>query len=60
MTPERTKLVNGRIIEEFIWNGAITIYIDNQLFDGSFEMAVREAEQGLKRIEKKEGNKSEH
>jgi len=42
MTAIRIEIINKRKIEEFYWAGRMVIYIDNQLFKGTFEEAVNE------------------
>jgi len=41
MTPEKKKVINGHKIEEFYWAGRYVVYIDNHLFEGSFDKAVK-------------------
>lgn len=43
MEPSRKHKWRGFTIEEFYWNGDYVVYINNKLFAGSFEQAIREA-----------------
>lgn len=42
MKPYRVKEVNGNKIEEFYWAGKYVVYVNNRLFDGEFEKAIKE------------------
>lgn len=44
MIPERTKKINGNIIEEYYWAGELVVYINNRLSNYTFEQAVEALE----------------
>jgi hypothetical protein len=44
MTPDKKKTVNGRKVEQYYWAGKNVVYIDNCLFDGTFDEAVHRVE----------------
>lgn len=44
MQPERHTSVNGHKIEEYYWNGKMAIYLDNNLFAGTYGYAIKMAE----------------
>jgi len=40
MKPERSKTIDGHVVEEFYWSGRLVVYVDNERVDGvSFEDA---------------------
>ena len=41
MTPDRKVVVNGKKVEEYYWAGEYVTYIENRLFNGSFDSAVK-------------------
>lgn len=41
MDPERKIKINGHDIEEYWWAGELIVYIDYQLFNGTYEEAQR-------------------
>ena len=43
MTPERREYINGKKVEEYHWNYKLVVYVDNQLFNGSYEEAIEQA-----------------
>ena len=40
MSPDRKTVVNGKKVEEYCWAWKMVTYIDNPLFDGSYESAI--------------------
>lgn len=42
ITPERKEVINGNEIEEIYWAGKFIVYINNRLYKGSFEEAVKQ------------------
>lgn len=43
MKSERQESINGKLIQEFYWNGKRVVYVDHQLFIGSYEEALEKA-----------------
>lgn len=41
MEPERKETINGHKIHEYYWAGDFVIYIDNYLFNGTWEDAIK-------------------
>ena len=41
MRPDRIETVNGKKVEVYYWAGKHVTYIDNHLFDGSFDAAIK-------------------
>jgi hypothetical protein len=41
MKPLRVEKVNGNTIEEFYWAGKLVVYVNNRLFNGDFEAAIK-------------------
>jgi hypothetical protein len=41
MSPDKRQTVNGHKVEQYYWAGKNVVYIDNRLFDGSFDEAIR-------------------
>jgi len=37
MEPIRKKIVDGKKVEEFYWNGELVVYVDNELTDKAFD-----------------------
>jgi hypothetical protein len=44
MTPERRVFIGDQKIEEYYWNGDMVVYVNNRLFEGSYEDAVIRAD----------------
>lgn len=42
MKAERTKKINENVIEEYYWGWEFVVYVNNRLYRGTFEDAVRE------------------
>lgn len=42
MSPIRKKIINGKLIEEFYWEGRVVCYVDNKKYYSSFEEAIDE------------------
>ncbi len=41
MSPERKRVINGNLIEEYYWAGKIVVYVNHALSEYTFEEAVR-------------------
>lgn len=50
MSPERSKIINGRKVEEYYWSRRYPVYVDHQLVEETFDQACerleRETEKG--------------
>lgn len=47
MSPERRKLVAGKFVEEYYWNGNMVTYIHNRLTDAKYDDVTEETISGL-------------
>ena len=41
MSPYKKIEINNNIIEKFYWHGRPVVYINNLLFDGTYEEAIK-------------------
>ena len=46
MTPERSTTIEGKLIEEFYWNGVLVVYVDHRRTHLPFETACAMAQEG--------------
>lgn len=44
MTPERSKIINGHLVEEYYWCGGMVVYIDHHNVNLDFESACAKLE----------------
>ena len=45
LSAERSKVINGNLIEEYYWHGGFIVYINHYRYWGTFEEAVKEYEE---------------